>query len=131
MLTSLTKPRPASTGVLIMVGSAPFTFETVETFLREAKVVYTSHPELLAELLVARRDNVLPDFYGKRFPSDHRWIVDQAAQMTALALCSTFYRLHAIDRQYHPRPIANAINTLNCQFETHREMLRFVWEETR
>jgi len=126
MLTSHTKPRLADTDVLIMVGNTAFTFETVEAFLREARVVQQSHPELLMELLMAFRNNELPDFDGKQFPSDHRWVIDQAAQMSALAFCATFYRLHAIDRQYHPKPIADAIDKLGCRFETHREMLRLI-----
>ena len=127
MLTSLhNNPQPATTDVLIMVGSTAFTFETVEAFLQEAKVVHESHPELLVELLMAFRDKVSPDFYGKRFPSDHRWVVDLGAQRRALALCAVFYQLHAIDRQYYPKSIVNAVDTLDCQSETHREMLRLV-----
>jgi hypothetical protein len=109
---------------MVWVGSTPYSFEAVRDCLTEAERTFRECPTALCATLVAWHDREPLDHYRNCFPADHPWLTDLAAGAFALVFAPIFYRLH----DGVPIRIADAVDGLDYDMETHRRMLRLILE---
>lgn len=115
----------------IWINNVPFTIEVISEFLREAEKMRNSYPGVLVSILMAVRNGYAPENFEKNFPSEHAWFNSIGAQTLALMLTPIFYKLKTHSLGNHgniPIPREDAVDALDCDFETHREILRLILE---
>ena len=115
----------------IWVANVPFSLEIVQEFIHTAEDIRKKYPQALVTILIAARNRSTPEIFGKDFPIDHVWFADTVIQAYALALAPTFYKLKTHSLGNHgniPIQREDAIDALDCDLESHREILRLVLE---